>query len=744
MHALAPPVLRALSVPLATRSRRGVLWVLSAAALAVLVVSRAAFGLVGVPPTPLTHTALDVMAVGGLGVVYVLLAHRTRELDLQPLRSLGLATGALLGLAVLQLAIGMSRTGHVRAGTWLPADVWTVGASGVIGAAEGLVAVTVLLTLRPLLLYQRKPAVVIAWRVALGAAAVAALALAGRSAALRAPVVSMVFDTLSVLAGLGLALRQGAVSTLDGRARWKGVGLALALVGAVIAVQIVRQGEMGSVVVDGTGLSALARDRIPYVYLFCRPIGALFSFVLNVASVFAVAALLALLIGLPGAASPSQRAGERRALQSLADLSGRVFDPAALAAAIARGPVEAGLADSAWLALSDPSTGSLVPVVQAAEGLTLEMARGAADADALVRSARTDGALVLARAAADHRVHVRPGDGVGSLAIVPIVAGARSGALMAARRSADAYEAEDLLALETFAGQAGLALSHAGLFAEALDRERLARELALAREVQQRLFPQSLPEVTGLGLAAAERPAREVGGDYYDAVSLGTDCVGLLVADVSGKGAAAAFYMAEMKGIVQAASRLTRSPGELLAQANEALASSLGRGAFVSAVYAVVDAEAGTVAVGRAGHCPPILARDPARPDGGRWLLRGGGLAIGLDRGPRFRQLLREQAVTLAPGDALVLYTDGVVEVRDPDGEEYGYERMADFVAAHRHLSALELRDALLAEHRSWAQGADPLDDLTLLVLKWDGRPDVAVPSPMPGPSPITDRPAFP
>jgi serine phosphatase RsbU (regulator of sigma subunit) len=333
---------------------------------------------------------------------------------------------------------------------------------------------------------------------------------------------------------------------------------------------------------------------------------------------------------------------------------------------------------------------------------------------------------------------------MGSLVAVPLVAGDRTGALVAVRRTADAFEADDVAALETFAGQAALALSHAALFADALDAARLSRELALAREVQKRLFPQSLPVVDGLDLAAAEQSAREVGGDYYDAVRLGDACVGLLVADVSGKGAAAAFYMAEMKGVVQAASRLTRAPGELLSQANDALASSLARGAFVSAAYAVVDAEAGTVAVGRAGHCPPVLARDPARADGGRWLLRPAGLAIGLDRaGTAFRRVLREQTVHLAPGDVLVLYTDGLVEARNPDGEEYGYERLADAVAEHRHRPAEAIKAALLDSLLAWTDGADPADDLSLVVMRWTGRAAVPVPPPGAVP-PVTDRPAFP
>ena len=324
-------------------------------------------------------------------------------------------------------------------------------------------------------------------------------------------------------------------------------------------------------------------------------------------------------------------------------------------------------------------------------------------------------------------------------------AGPPRGALFVARAAADAFEPDDLSALETFAGQAALSLSHADLFSDALERERLARELSLAREVQRRLLPQSIPHVEGVEVAAAEVPAREVGGDYYDVVRLGEDCLGVLVADVSGKGAAAAFYMAEMKGVFQVGSRLTRAPGELLARANEALAPSFGRGVFASAVYAVLDAEAGTLALARAGHTPAVLVRDGDRPDGGRWLLRGDGLAIGLDRdGALFRRTLREQAVALAPGDTLVLYTDGLVEARDAAGEEYGYDRLAAFVERHAAAGADGLRDRLLAERRRWSGHDDPDDDTTLVVVRWTGRGASPPPADTSAGPPVVERPAFP
>ena len=253
-------------------------------------------------------------------------------------------------------------------------------------------------------------------------------------------------------------------------------------------------------------------------------------------------------------------------------------------------------------------------------------------------------------------------------------------------------------------------------------RERLERELAIAREVQRRLLPQHLPQSDHVALSAMSLPAAEVCGDYYDFVQITDTCLGVIVGDVSGKGTSAAFYMAELKGIFQSVSRLTRSPAEFLTRANEALAQSLGKNAFITAVYGVLDTEAGVFTLARAGHCPTALARADGRVE----LLRAGGLGLGLDRGPLFEQALTEQQVALEPGDTFVLYSDGLVEARNRTGEEYGYERLADALRRHHRLGPDALRGALLHDLQQFAGHDAWDDDLTMVVLKWSGAPAAA------------------
>ncbi len=692
---------------------------------------------------------LGVVAAMAAGYVALVAPHRPGASALR-----ALWTPLLIGIGVLGLEAlaGWLDAGSIDPKTGLPESFQTALVAGGIGVLDAGLALAVLVSLRQLVLYRRRQAVLVAWWMLLGLGLAAALTYSGRPLTEYSPPAVLPFIVAAVLVGTGISFRQSWVTTLTFRQRLVAAVLALALAATLVGLIYVRvAGPAFLPIGDGSG----DVGAVPYTAALSRPLAIVVLLAASFGGLYALTAGLLLLFGLPSADVYDQRASERRALRSLTDLSGRLLDRRALAEAVARGPVEAGMGDAAWVALTDPTHGTLTPVVVAAQGIGVDRATAAADAAAFAHDAsEADQPLVLSYAEADHRVRARPGDGIGSLVALSLVASGPEGTngasltrgvLLVARAQANAFEADDLAALETFARQAALSLSHADLFAEALERDRLARELALAREVQQRLLPQSLPQIDGLQIAAAEHPAREVGGDYYDVVRLDRDCLGVLVADVSGKGAAAAFYMAEMKGVFQAGSRLTRAPGEFLAQANDALSPSLGRGDFASATYAVLDAGAGTLALARAGHTPAVFVRSRQRPDAGRWLLRGDGLAIGLDRGGvLFRQTLREQMICLAPGDTVVFYTDGLVEARNANGEEYGYDRLSLFVETHQHADALDLRDLLLAELHTWTAGAEPDDDTTLLVLRWDGRGRDLPPADVSTGPPLVERPAFP
>jgi sigma-B regulation protein RsbU (phosphoserine phosphatase) len=252
------------------------------------------------------------------------------------------------------------------------------------------------------------------------------------------------------------------------------------------------------------------------------------------------------------------------------------------------------------------------------------------------------------------------------------------------------------------------------------EKQRLDDELRIARDIQKSLLPVEPPRLNGLGVADLCEPAREVGGDYYDFFDLGPGRVGVLVADVSGKGTSAALYMAELKGLMLALSHAEPSPRRLLLDVNRCLAGHLDNRSFVTMIYAVVDLEAGTLTCARAGHTPLIVV------SGGRSeIIVPQGMVLGLrlpGASERFDQMLEEHTRPIRPGDVVVLYTDGVTEAMNERGDLFGDAALADVVAHHHALDAGGIRERVVREVRAFVGSAEPHDDMTLIVLKLDGH----------------------
>jgi sigma-B regulation protein RsbU (phosphoserine phosphatase) len=250
------------------------------------------------------------------------------------------------------------------------------------------------------------------------------------------------------------------------------------------------------------------------------------------------------------------------------------------------------------------------------------------------------------------------------------------------------------------------------------EKQRLDDELRIARDIQKSLLPVEPPRLPGLGIADLCEPAREVGGDYYDFFDLGPRRLGVLVADVSGKGTSAALYMAELKGLMLALSHAEPSPRRLLLDVNRCLAGHLDNRSFVTMIYAVIDLEAGTLTCARAGHTPLI-----AVSNGRSEVIVPQGMVLGLrlpGASERFDQLLEEHTRPIHPGDVVILYTDGVTEAMNERGDLFGDDALADVVAHHHQLDAFGIRERVVREVRAFVGQAEPHDDMTLIVLKFD------------------------
>jgi serine phosphatase RsbU (regulator of sigma subunit) len=251
---------------------------------------------------------------------------------------------------------------------------------------------------------------------------------------------------------------------------------------------------------------------------------------------------------------------------------------------------------------------------------------------------------------------------------------------------------------------------------EQAEKERLEEELRIARQIQMSLLPvQGFVAPSGVRVAALCLPAAEVGGDYYDLLPLGETRMGVLVADVSGKGTSAALYMAELKGLVLSLSRIYDSPARLLSEANRILTANMDSRSFVTMTYAVVDTAARKMRYARAGHSPLIHLE--ARTGRTR-ILAPPGLGLGLDRGERFEKILEEDEVPLEPGDFFLFFTDGLSEAMNPGAELFGEGRLRRILEGAGSLSSEELKERILGEVRAFVGEADPHDDMTLVVLK--------------------------
>jgi sigma-B regulation protein RsbU (phosphoserine phosphatase) len=259
------------------------------------------------------------------------------------------------------------------------------------------------------------------------------------------------------------------------------------------------------------------------------------------------------------------------------------------------------------------------------------------------------------------------------------------------------------------------------LLGEVAEKGRMEQEMHAARDIQQKLLPPAPRNVPGLSLAAFCEPAREVAGDYYDFLPITDSMIGVLIADVAGKGLAAGLYMAQLKVIVQSLARLHHEPREFLIAVNRVVAQNLDAKSFITMTYGVVDLERRELTFARAGHCP--LIHVPGREPAGlrrAEVLAPDGLVVGLkiDDGEMFQSMLEERIVTLASGDLLVLFTDGISETMNEAFDCYGEARLSKVIEQYAHLPFDQLRSYILAELRAFAGTADQHDDMTMILMR--------------------------
>jgi phosphoserine phosphatase RsbU/P len=273
--------------------------------------------------------------------------------------------------------------------------------------------------------------------------------------------------------------------------------------------------------------------------------------------------------------------------------------------------------------------------------------------------------------------------------------------------------------LRTVALQTGLALENGRLASavakEMAQREKLNREIEIAREVQERLFPQNLPPMAGLDYFGACRPALGVGGDYYDFLPLANGDLGIAIGDVSGKGIAAALLMASLQASLRGQAMMNQGDlARLMSNVNQLIYDATPINRYATFFYGRFDRVSRIFTYVNAGHNPPIVLR--RTPGGAVHVIRleTGGPVVGLFPGAPYQQ----GTLVMQPGDIFVGFTDGISEAMNQADEEWGEERLIPAISAQSERCAGEIIPALMAEADRFVSGAPQHDDMTLVVLK--------------------------
>jgi len=292
---------------------------------------------------------------------------------------------------------------------------------------------------------------------------------------------------------------------------------------------------------------------------------------------------------------------------------------------------------------------------------------------------------------------------LGTALIVPMRRGEEPiGFISVGRKLSDQeFEPDEIEFLAAAADQTASAIYNLGL-------RKQAREYQEAREIQERLLPKQIPQARGLEISGSWRPARIVGGDYFDVFKLNENKLGLCIGDVSGKGMPAALLMCNLQAVVRALATETTSPRELVAKVNRVMWANTAEDKFITLFYAVVDAEARILQFTNAGHNAPVLTRQ----DGTQMRLEEGGLILGTFQEAAYGQ----GQIELRPEDRLVMFTDGITEAVNQEEEEFGETRLVAASFRGRQLSADALRRFLLDLVTEFC-GGEFEDDATVLVV---------------------------
>ena len=307
--------------------------------------------------------------------------------------------------------------------------------------------------------------------------------------------------------------------------------------------------------------------------------------------------------------------------------------------------------------------------------------------------------------------------GATSLMVTPLLYGKQNMGVLALGNGAGTppFTPSDFIVFKSIAEQSAFALYNAIIYSEANEKKRLDHDLEIARDIQRILLPSEAPVIEGFEISGINIPARHVSGDYFDYLKVDEERLGVAIADVSGKGVPASIIMAICRSVLRSQATGNISPADVLQKVNRQLYPDIKEDMFISMAYVILDHARSSVLLSRAGHDAPIHyehATQTATP------VKPAGMVLGIDSGSVFDRITGDFALSLAKDDCLLLYTDGVTEALDVNGDEFGFERMNQCVRDSAPHGAPAMITRLIDELRSFVGAQPQNDDITMIAIR--------------------------
>src|SRR5436309_7190826 len=307
--------------------------------------------------------------------------------------------------------------------------------------------------------------------------------------------------------------------------------------------------------------------------------------------------------------------------------------------------------------------------------------------------------------------------GAASVMVMPLLYGKQNMGVLALGNgpSSPSFTQSDFIVFKSIAEQSAFALYNAIIYSEANEKKRLDHDLEIARDIQRVLLPTEPPAVNGFEISGLSIPARQVSGDYFYYINVDDERFGVAIADVSGKGVPASLIMAICRSVLRSQAIGNPSPADVLQKVNRQLYPDIKEDMFISVAYLILDHVRGSVSFARAGHDAPLIYSGKARTVAP---LKPPGMVVGIDSGDVFDRLTKDVAVPLERDDCILLYTDGITEALDNEGNEFGLERTIASVQSSAIEGAQAIVTRLIDDLRNFVGSTPQNDDITMIAIR--------------------------